>query len=94
MTDTPTDDLREVVARAIADANGSPHIEDWRLDADAALSALTPHIAAREAAAFEAGRAAERAEVVAWLRWPVHTGSYKASIVADAIERNEHRSKP
>jgi hypothetical protein len=45
-----------------------------------------PHIAAREAAAFEAGRAAERADVVAWLRTQ-HT----LKRLADAIERLEHR---
>lgn len=37
-------ELRDIVAQAIADANGSPHVEDWLLDADAAIAAARPVI--------------------------------------------------
>lgn len=32
--------MRERVIRAIANANGSPHLEDWEIDADAAIAAI------------------------------------------------------
>jgi hypothetical protein len=62
--------------------------------------AILPILHRREAAAHAAGRAAERAEVVAWLRngaqWddPVPTlESYENIANAAAIERGQHGSK-
>jgi len=52
---TVSGDLREVVARAIGEAAAYPHAGAWYGAADAALSALTPHIAA-EIAALESER--------------------------------------
>jgi Lar family restriction alleviation protein len=86
----PTDDLREVVAAALIMARGLP----LTLQVDAALTALTPRIAAREAAAV----AKREAEIATWLREDalVDWGQSRVQMdelpwAAHAIERGYYR---
>lgn len=102
----PTDDEREGLARAIAPlvyatVTGNDDCREWEempeyvqdiyfQAADAALTALTPHIAAEIAAAV----AKERAGIAAFYR-ANGAGSWDTfEAFARAIERNEHGSKP
>lgn len=107
----PTDDEREVLARAIAPlvyatVTGNDDCREWEempeyvqdiyfQAADAALSALAPHIAAEIAAAV----AKDRAGIVTWLREADNHidgqfGYCERCHAADAIERGDDRSKP
>jgi len=85
---TPTDEMREAVARALTKSRDSLLCKEMRdrMDADAALLALTPFIAAIEVAAEARGEANERARIAYWLR----TDPDAAYKPYDAIERNEH----
>jgi len=75
--------------------------EPFKGDYDAAARAILPIIQRREAAAHAAGRAEERAKVVAWLRRcgvgrPTNSDDHIAAasaftVSADAIERGQHK---
>lgn len=55
--------------------------------------AILPIINRREAAAHAAGRAAERADVVAWLQTGISGGAKMPVAIADAIALGQHGSK-
>ena len=91
----PTDDtvgfnppFWDVIAPMLDDALGEPCSYD---KAENIYRALLPLIHHERAAAHAAGRAAERAEVVAWLRG---RGAYwRGGDAADAIERGQHGAR-
>ncbi len=47
--------LREEVARAIAEVNGSPNVSDWLIDADAAIALIVERCAGVGSAAVPGG---------------------------------------
>ena len=97
---TPATDEREAVALAMLNGKrlregwpitasipeGFADGDEWRLEAQDALSALAP-IRAAEILAAEAN---ERARIVAWLRATSTGLDLTNRRIADAIERNEH----
>ena len=99
-TPTPATEEREAVALAMLNGKrlregwpitasipeGFADGDEWRLEAQDALSALAP-IRAAEILAAEAN---ERARIVAWLRATSTGLDLTNRRIADAIERNEH----
>lgn len=95
------DDLREMVAREVGDILERCPVCVGRVSTGM-LDAIADYIAAREAAAFDAGRVAAEAEVVAHAElqaeaWKTNGCYHEANGVfgfSTMVKRLDHRSKP
>jgi hypothetical protein len=85
---------REAVALAISEADQEvpPGWDGWLQEADAAIKALTPFVAALVAAGQEAVREACASE--AWTRWNDQAAEVSPDYIADAIREMPLPSAP